>query len=225
MITYNPDIHTPEALDAEIGRIYSRTPDALLVGSLGRAAAFGKAGYSPLVEFDYRSQNPLFTGNKPRDIDVVDGVGAKIKDSPFIVDSTVFNCPRVSLVREGTDWYLHSPAKRFTAPLHPAVMEPIASETVHGIPCVTVPLATHLALLGLKGRMSPKVLQTRELITQLGGSNERTKSEIYRPFDELRALDTRGIYPLLQRYYHNLLPEHIRYFLLPISRPLKNLLP
>ncbi|MEK7561629.1 MAG: hypothetical protein AAB541_02095 [Patescibacteria group bacterium] len=226
MTTYSPEIHTAEALNAEIERIYRLQPGTLLVGSLGRAAAFKTLGYNPAIEFEHRGQDPLFAGHNARDIDVIIGQDTAIKDHPYEIDYQVFSTPRAKLIQDGSDWFLASDRKKFCEPLHPAVMEPVASETVHGINCTTVPVRTHLALFGLKGLMSPKMLRSRELTMRFSAIEKLDlPDELYKPFVELEALDLQGIYPFLQRHYRTLLPEHIRAKLGPITRPLKNLLP
>lgn len=226
MTTYSPQVHTAEALNDEIERMYSVHPGVLLVGSLGRAAAFKAMGYSPSIEFEHRGQDPLFDGNGARDIDVIVGQDASVEDQPYEIDYQVYSGPRIKLIQEGEDWFLTSPKKNFYELLHPAVMEPVASETVHGISCTTLPVQTHLALFGLKGAMGPKVRQSQELTMRLGAIEESDlPTELYKPFAELKNLNRQGIYPFLQRQYHALLPEHIRARLDPVTRPLKSLLP
>lgn len=226
MTTYSPEIHTPDALNAEIARIYTSHPEALLVGSLGRAAAFNNLGHDPQVEFNYRRQNPLFAGSHARDIDIIPRHHGPIADKPFEIDDQVFYTPRAKLVSDGGDWFLVSDRRKFYEPLHPAVMEPQAAETVYGIKCMTVSLQTHLALFGLKGLMGPKVVQSLELTRKLGSASQlTTHEELYIPFEKLKALDLQGVYPFLQRHYRNLVPEDVRAKLCPVTRPLKNLLP
>lgn len=226
MKSFVEHVHTPEALESEINRIYSQNIQPLVVGSLGRAAAFSSLGFRPDVEFQERGQDPLFYNGISRDIDVIEGLSPVSEDEPFEIDKTVFNEPRVRIVRDGTDWFLLSDKKNFQAQLHEAVMEPVVSETVYGVPVTTVPIRTHLALFGLKGLMGKKVVHSRELTMRLASVPEDdVQAELYEPFAELKLLDQKGIYPFLQRHYRALVPEPLRIKLEPVITPLKQLLP
>jgi hypothetical protein len=226
MKAYVEAVHTPKALEDEVNRIYAQYPGALIVGSLGRAATFNGLGLDADIEFQERGQDPLFYDGVARDIDVILTAPSTVEEGPFDVDQTVFDGPRVRIVRDGTDWFLVSDRKKFQAQLHEAVMEPVVGQTVHGIEVVTVPVQTHAALFGLKGLMGVKVTKSRELTMRAASlSEDDMLNGIYKPFAQLKALDQRGIYPFLQRYYRALLPEPMRVKMDPLIRPLKQLLP
>jgi hypothetical protein len=226
MITYSPEIHTPATLEAEMERLHNLYPKALVVGSLGRAAAFKNIGYSPNIEFDERSQNPLSRGAAARDIDLITGQTDSVVELPFEVDAEVFDNRYVRIAEQAGDWFLISDRKNFFEPLHPAVMDPVDAETIHGIKCQTVAIKTHLALFGLKGQMGPKTTHSHELTMRAASLREEDlENELYKPFKQLRVLNQQGVYPFLQKHYRALLPDNVRHFLGPITRPLKSLLP
>ncbi|HET7827819.1 MAG TPA: hypothetical protein VFK97_03055, partial [Candidatus Saccharimonadales bacterium] len=120
---YQAELHTPEALATQIAAIYSRAPDTILLGSLGRAVIFDRLLSNPNAEFEVRGQVPehkLEDGEViARDIDFI-GRNARLLDpqNPFVVDFA-FDNRQISFRREGEDWFLVSERMEVYEPLHP----------------------------------------------------------------------------------------------------------
>jgi len=82
---YQAELHTPDALTAQIEAIYSQAPDTVLLGSLGRAVIYDRLLSNPNAEFETRGQVPerkLEDGLVvARDIDII-SANAQLRGSP-----------------------------------------------------------------------------------------------------------------------------------------------
>ncbi|SRR3990167_11204785 len=220
MRQFDASMHTPDALAGEIAELYERSPDTLLVGSLGRAVIYGSLIGNTRYEFDKRSQHPVDAGERSRDIDVI--AHTDFGDlTPFDVDAT-FNGRWATIIQDGEDWYLVSQKQRTADLLHPAVMEPIAGETVFGIPCITVPARTHVELFGLKDAIRPKDLAARQLLAMTMNEDEQLPDELYSPFKKLQQLNNSGFVHRARQMYRMVMPYVVRRKLLPLTQPIKD---
>lgn len=224
---YDERLHTPSALAGEIDMIYSRQPNALLVGSLGRAVIFGNLIGNSTAEFEARLENPVMKQEQgdllARDVDVIAPATVETGDLlPFEVDQKAFGSRQVRFVHESGTWYLVSDSKGVYEELHPAVMEPVEGETVFGTRALTVPLQTHQALFGLKGAMRPKDQATRAFIGAYDGKNKTPlPQELYEPFDKLRKSANSGWFYHTRNLYRSVIPEPVRRAVVPVTDPVK----
>jgi hypothetical protein len=218
---FRTNVYTSEALAAELEAITSYDPQVYIAGSLGRAVIFAKHGLSPVVEYEVRGQHPLGHGSKPRDIDVI-GIdpAVDVDFEPFAVDRTAFAKDVAAIVREGDSWFLVSKVANYSEQLHPDIMEPVEGNTIFDIPCRTLPLDTHRNLFDLAGHTRAKDHVARKLLTSVE-STDRLPAELFKPFEELRSINTR-LFTHLQRAYWCLVPENIRLGLRPITTRIKS---
>lgn len=220
MLTFDPEVHTPEALGSEIGRIHSDYDSARLGGSLGRAIIYGLVLGNPDYEYQQRNQNPLHTGPNARDIDLI---GAEPVDpvgyGPFQVDTTGFVCRFLSLEEQAGDWYLTAAHHGFAEPLHEDVVRPIQGETTLGITATTLPAQTLLALYGNKGQMRAKDNYTKNLLQEVCDKlppEEQLKNELFKPFQTLTLLNQASLYIRAQDLYRQRVPISLRTKLIPL---------
>jgi hypothetical protein len=209
--SYNQSAHTPDAFKTQLNELYLAAPDALLVGSLGRSAIYNYHGAESSLEFTMRRETPLGSSTRARDIDVI-GAALPATTGPFPVDVEAFSSPDCSLLQdEDGTWILVSERRDFCEPLDGRVMRGIASATVVGAPCLTVPLQTHKALHGLNGplrRKDVKALKALESIEQLADS-ELLPEELYDPFKRLASIKRPGITPKVLATYRRYVPTAI----------------
>jgi len=220
MQVFDGQRHTVDALAREIETIYSLKLDTMLVGSLGRSAAYGFLTGNYLGSFE--QGDPLRRPDgSARDIDVIN-FSPEIATtlSPYEIDTQSFASGIVTLERKGVDWVLRSAAKGYEVPLHPAVMEPVEAEIIDGVKIITVPPQTHFNLVGLRGMMRDKDLQNRTKIKHAlddyGG--RLLPEELYKPFEDLRQIWTKDHVVRLREYYHALVPSSVRDCLRPLNR-------
>ncbi len=196
MRNFYPQFHTPETLADQFNEVYAKYPEAILVGSLGRAAIYNDLIADPYREFVERGQHPLKKGVSARDIDFI-GVEADVVAHilPFWVDSTPYDDDSARIVKKDSQWFLTS-NKKLLEQLHPRVMEPVAATTIYGIPCTTISLETHLALHKIRGAFRSKDQTSLHLLMAL--VQEQTgratlPNELYGPFEKLHTLNNRAI--------------------------------
>lgn len=189
MRNYYASFHTYDSLAAQIAGVYQKYPDMLVVGSLGRATVFSSLLGDPEFEYTARGQHSLFAGDTARDIDVI---GAEhdfvVRTLPFWVDATSYDIGGTSIAKHGSDWVI-SVDGHYEAALHPSTMEPIEAETIYGIPCMTLPAETQLALLRVRGKFREKDVQTFSLLANLIDGRERLPVELYRPFEDVHEIN------------------------------------
>lgn len=208
--------YSPAAFAAQLEVIYDREPDALVVGSLGRAVLHNAAHGDPFTEYNRRGQDPLNKGFEARDIDLLGTPKGMFDDTaPFEIDDTAFNSSEVAIVRDGQDWWLTSEERNFAEQLHPDVLQPVRGETVYGVACATVPAQTHLALYHARPilRLQDKVTST--LLEQTITSTNSLPDELYQPFDALRQARTSKLM-VLSDVYNAFVPPSVDRYLQPI---------
>lgn len=227
MITFSPDVHTPEALSLEIGQIHKDNDLTRLAGSLGRAVIFGRILGDPFHEYGERGQNPLVAESVARDIDLITGAPAAAANyEPFHVDTTGFASPFFSIETQDGEWFLVASYHDFAEPLHEDVVCPVQGETVFGIPSVTVPPQTLLALYGNKGQMRPKDIRSQQLLKRARDklpSDEHLPDELFKPFEDLTLINQASVYIHAQDAYRRMVPLGIRSKLVPIINYAKRL--
>lgn len=225
MKPFDPTVHTPEALVAELGEVTKLSTDVYLAGSLGRAAIYDHLIGDPLWEYRRRDQLPTqnFLGGAA-DIDLLN-VNANEDDfAPFSVDTGSFKGKQVSITSEGDTWFLESENRKFRRPLDSRTMEPIESRTVFGIECQTIPIQTHIALLGITGTIRAQDEIARELAVHIIESEKIPlfPPELYSPFIELTELNQKSRFAQMRRVYRNLVPYQVRRKIAPVFQPIKD---
>ena len=194
MRKYYPEFHTAENLANQITEIYKLCPQILVVGSLGRATVFNTVRRNPYFEFIERRQHPLYAGNTARDIDVIGAEHEVVERTlPHWVDATSYDIGGTQVAQENGEWHL-SVDGHCHATLHTAVMEAIEGETIYGIPCVTIPVETQLALLKVRGKFREKDVQTFSLLSdviEIKGTSERLPAELFTDFDKVHEINAR----------------------------------
>jgi hypothetical protein len=220
---FDAEIHTPQALTAEIAGIYSRAPDSIFLGSLGRAVIYNRLYANPHAEFEARGQTAerkVENGEElARDIDIIGAEAERVGETaPFQVDFKAFDSRHVSFKRQGEDWFLVSERCGIYEPLHPDVMQPVEGESAYGAPVVTVPIRTHLAAFGLKGDLRPKDKANYRLLEQAASKvNSTLPDELYEPFEKLRVISTSGWFYHTRRAYRTVVPGRLRKKLAPVT--------
>lgn len=212
--------HAPEQLAQAIDTLYRMRPDALLVGSLGRAAHFGRLTGDPSLEFRQRGQAiHIDPDGKHRDIDVI--VPPPTKLPSFIgetaIDDVCFLRPVVSIVREsdGACWLI-SRVYNFAEPLHPSIMEPVKATTVFGFPCLVPPAQTMRQLSGVP-TARPKDMEAARIMDSVGFTGNLPQ-ELYVPFEQLRHIANTSLTKRLGRIYRGTVP-------LPVRKAVRSILP
>lgn len=215
-------VYTPEALALELEAIVAYEPNVFIVGSLGRAVVFAQSGLNPTVEFDERGEQPLIKKRGARDIDTI---GLSPRDNvdfrPFYVDRTALTKDAAAIVLQNGDWFLVSEKANYSQPLHPDVMEPVVGETIFGIECRTVSLQTHAHLFELFGVPRAKDNIAKNLISGIETSKPQLPTELYKPFDEIRAMND-DVFATMQRAYWRLFPKSVRLGMRPFTQPIKH---
>lgn len=220
MPRYDASIHTAESLEAQISSIHCANPDALLVGSLGRAILYSKAGYSPVCEFEVRGQNPLHSGKWARDIDLLNPGDITVPQAPFEVDTFAFSNEAVRLRRTAGRWVLTSSEHGFEEEIDTKVMEPVPGRTIYGYSTQTVPMETHLALYHLNGLLRRKDMITLSILKNNAIPRGLPES-IFEPFIRLAQLNQAGLLARAQRTYREKVPLYIRASLVPVAKRIK----
>lgn len=212
MIKLNPTLHTPEALAAQVSEIYASDPDALLIGSLGRAILYGETYGDPLYEFRTRGERPEGYGIKARDIDLVSSKqDDELPQGPFCTDTVAFKNPSVSIRKVGSDWVLASLKRGFEEVINPATMDPTVGTSILDIPGQTIPCQTQLALYHCRGgplrrKDNLPIAMLRHLCTYTGMSLPK---ELYDPFNKLAELKMDRKEAAIRMIYQRLLPPSI----------------
>lgn len=194
MIKYHPEQHTPDALAEQVQNIYDNHPDILIVGSLGRAAIY--EAILGDAEYEYK-----ISGRKPTqrwsldaaDIDLINAASLQVSgDELFEVDINTFGGDFVDIYHDEHNWVIHSVERGFRNLILPQVMKPVVSKTIYGADCRTVPLQTHLALVGMSGDFSFQDMEAFGALcdaADLAGSVEIPEVFFY-PFNELRRINS-----------------------------------
>lgn len=226
MKTFSPDVHTPYVLAEEIDFIYQTSPDALLVGSLGRGGV-----YSALIgdaEHEYRSrrQQPIqnFEGYAA-DLDMINAPASLEGGlSPFSGDLKSFCGRQVTLAVVNGSWVLGSENRGFWAEVDERVMEPTVTTTVYGAPCRTLSPQTHLKLLGITGTIRKQDEIARGILDKT--LTERRvatlPANLYEPFDELTELNYQSTLAAARRAYRAAVPKSLRKRLAPSMQKVKD---
>lgn len=121
---------------------YARAEGMLIVGSLGRAAAFNALGQNPALEFEMRGVPILGTPARPRDADTIGGSLEEWLPHDSLLDPGMFS---ELITEENGVWKITSRKQEVTAA--PWVFAATEGRTVLDMPCLTVRPATHLLLL------------------------------------------------------------------------------
>lgn len=213
MRRYNPDIHTAANMIRQTQAIYEAQPDALLVGSLGRAILYRQIYGDPEYELKARGETPLHNGIKARDIDVIAGdmVGERARE-PFYTDTCAFNNASVAIVRDGSEWVLTSQSRGFAEALHPATLEPVAGESFYDIPAQTLPLQTHLALYYTRGGPLRRKDDIPVALLRHASAAALTTilpAKFYKPYYRLASVKMRWTEALVRQVYQRLLPKAV----------------
>lgn len=125
--------------------VVARDVGALVIGSIGRAVSFRDCLGDPNFEFKARSEDPLGSPRKPRDVDVI---GDPDSESIGYMDFFMFDETIVKTSNRG--WKIHHHTGFEPTKIHwPAswVFEPVEGLTVFDLPCLTVRPATHHLLI------------------------------------------------------------------------------
>jgi hypothetical protein len=227
MNKFESSVHTPEALREELSVLSERYPDALLAGSLGRAAIYHDVAGTAEVEYLVRDQMPIQTyRGEPADIDLINGYPSIEEDGfgPFGVDVGTLNSSQVSIVFEDGQWILRSDNRGYEEILDSRVFEPMQSQTVYGAPCTTVPAQTHAALMGINGTIRPQDEQATRLLKDvlISGKTRTLPDVLYEPFEELRELNYKSAMARTRRTYRTIVPFAVRKAAAPATQRVKN---
>ena len=209
-----------ESLRSAIDNVYQANPEALLVGSLGRAAYFGQRIGDPFIEYDLIGQEPLRRDKKKnRDIDVI--LGNVVKETKiseiFPVDSECFNRYEVSISKQDGDWWLISDCYRFSERLAPEVMQPMPAKTIYDINCLVPPIQTLYSLSGVP-LVRPKDLLARQALLPLVEANSNFPDELFLPFRKLYGVASEGFIGRISDVYRGVIPDSIRRIVRPATK-------
>ena len=215
---------TPEELEATISEL-ATDPTCRIVGSLGRSVLHGAYSGCPLMEYDLRHEEPLGTTLKPRDVDIIGEYPEAITPSIHPVDIGCFRRFFATVVPEGDSWWLTSDKHQFSEELHPDTMERLVGKGIFGIEIPTVPLQTHRALYGIKGRLRGKDRLPFQLLNELclvQPTEECLPDELFAPFRQLQLMNEQSIYLRVRSLYRRTISEDFRRKLSPLAAIVKN---
>lgn len=208
MHMFDPRVHTPEALTAELAALEAYNPDSRIVGSLGRAVLLNEAQGDPTLEYRTRGARPLHdptdpSGNrKVRDIDALNVPHLNGFEQVFPIDSLSGTSPQAAVVRTEGGWRLQSTDSGFDEPLDSAVMSLVHGETVFSIPVQTVRAQAHRALLEVRATEYDKDHLAAALLADLIADDEKPLPEyLFDPFRALMRLQQRGPQPMINRHF------------------------
>ena len=209
MDAYNPKLHTSSQLNLELTSLHDTSPDARIVGSLGRAVHHNLAHGDAYREFSARKESPYHVRALARDIDIVTP-NTDITPAVFPIDSDAFRNSEVSIEHDGDTWWLTSPERNFAESLRPDVMRPISGRTIDHIPIITIPWETHLALTSARGPMRSKDKLSASLLYKAGQQLGTTvQSRHLKPFEQLSSIPTPARSRFIRSAYRRL-PESIK---------------
>lgn len=217
MDAYDSKLHTPSQLNLELTSLHETTPDARIVGSLGRAVHHNLAYGDAYREFSARKESPYHVRALARDIDIVTP-HTDIVPAIFPIDSDAFRNAEVGLEHDGDTWWLTSPERNFAEPLHPDVMRPISGQTIDGIPIITLPWETHLALTSARGPLRSKDKLSAGLLHKAGQQLGTTvQPKHLKPFEQLSNIPTPARSRFIRSAYR-CLPESVKHSSAPLLK-------
>lgn len=231
MTLYDPEVHTTEALGAEIAALNHDLPAVRLGGSLGRAVLYGSLYGNPMHEYQLRGNTPLVRNGAALDIDLITpdtGVVVEGVYQPFPVDTLSFMSPLLRFTLSGDRWVVESTHHNFAEVLHESVVEPVEGETAFGIPAVTFPPQTLLALYGHRGKMRDKDELTRGILREACDTlphAQRIPEKYLQPFQTVAQLNNESRVIKAQDAYRAAVPERVRNSAQPFMGQLKRILP
>lgn len=215
---YDPRLHTGDSLASQLDLLRLCHPDAIVVGSLGRAAIFREILGDPNYEYTMRSQDPLRKQSMARDIDLT-SQESDFPPGPFPIDTTAFSGNRSKLVQENNIWFLTADRHGFAEELRPDVMELAEKRTVYDAMAQVLPAQTQLEILHLNGYKIPKVQRAFDILSEVleGSGRPKLPVEHYGPFRKLSKLNRTPVVRF--RYaYRDHIPLAVRQCLLPVTR-------
>lgn len=217
---------THEALAQQVGRVVEAYPEALLVGSLGRACIYDRVYGDPLHEYKLRDQDPTETAcGDVGDIDLIGVPPAASEDmlGPFKIDTQAFNNPSVAIIKEGVDWLVRSRGRGYEAVLDPEVFAPIEAATICGVKCKVPPAKTQLAIMSSTGAMRPKDRIAVETLSKAieDGVLTQVDQRSLLPLYEVGAKNSTSPAARIGQAYRILLPETVRLKVSPLVTPIK----
>lgn len=226
MISCGTEPLSREVLAGQIERVVDAYPDALLVGSLGRATVYNEVYGDPLHEYRIRNQDPTRTDcGEKRDIDLI---GAPLEASedtlgPFKIDTLAFNNNVIAIVKKGNDWLVRSSGRNYEEILAPEVFEPVEATTILGVRCKVPPAKTQLAIMSCTGIKRPKDKVTAEVLSKAikDGGLDQVDQESLLPLYEVGVRNSKSPAAMIGRAYRMLLPEKVRLKASPLVTPIR----
>lgn len=221
---YNPNLHTPETRESQLAEIGERHPEAVIVGSVGRAAILG---------YDLPVNKGLF-GREARDIDLTATTGRLIPiveadRRPFPAENALKQLIRSDSARSFTTVFFDPSRPDISVELPSVVFEPFETK----VGSININTFHPDTLRRLHLICNSKRRKDRESIPEFERALEATDyprlpDEYFEPLTELRELvandsELRHQYrnERLLTLYGTYVPAPVRDVLRPIARPLR----
>jgi hypothetical protein len=216
---FSPEVHTLDALAAQLVDLQLVNPDTLIAGSLGRSALFTLYRQNPMLEYDIRGEAPLHDKfEQARDIDLVHAP-IPTPSFPFPVDTSCYENDEVSIRSDGSEWWLVSEKKNFAEPLHGDIIQPLGARGVADMPIRTALPRTHIALIESRGQLRKKDEVASDLLRSIAdGDPNQPPEALYAPFAQLAAIKDPLATRIQQYAYRRLLPRSIENVLTPVLK-------
>lgn len=219
---YCPELHTPGAWKTQLDMLVSEHPDAIVVGSVGRAAIVG-------VELPLRKPDNLV-----RDIDLTATTGcgvrlAEVEVEPFPVDNALQGVIRLDSTSDAATVTLMGVKPAVTVDLPPEVFEPYPAK-INGVRIRTFHPDTMRHIHNMTKRARPKDIRNITAYEDALVSVDYTPlpGDYFAPLVELREHiartrphDLDWAVEQMQLWYFDKVPFRVRRHMTPVLQQLK----